>query len=51
MNFKKWLIMKIAGSTPIIMNVTLTVVGNVLGAERVGIFEKCNIHHYEDQED
>jgi hypothetical protein len=44
---KKWLIKKLVGETPIIMNVTLNVVGEIKGAKPEGIFEKCEIHIYE----
>jgi hypothetical protein len=42
-----WLIKKLIGSTPVIMNVTLKLDDVVLGASPDGIFEKCNISYSE----
>jgi hypothetical protein len=38
-----WLIKKLIGGTPVIMNVTLKLDDYVLGASPDGIFDKCNI--------
>ncbi|WHY76219.1 hypothetical protein QNH20_19125 [Neobacillus sp. WH10] len=46
---RKWVIKKLVGNTPIIMNVTLTVVGEIQASKPNGIFEKCNIKSFENQ--
>jgi hypothetical protein len=45
--FRIWLIKKLIGKTPVIMNVTLKLDDHVLGASPNGIFEKCNITYSE----
>lgn len=42
-----WLIKKLIGNQPVIMNVTLTLAEPILGAGPEGIFDKCNISYSE----
>lgn len=43
MKIREWLIKKLVGDTPIIMNVTITITEPVIGTKATGIFDKCNI--------
>lgn len=45
MKVREWLIKKLVGDTPIIMNVTIKIIEPVTGSKANGIFEKCNIIH------
>lgn len=45
MKLKQWLIKKLIGNTPVIMNVTLTLDDIILASEPNGIFDKCNINY------
>ncbi|MFS0591707.1 hypothetical protein AB1L05_08905 [Cytobacillus horneckiae] len=45
MKIKEWLIKKLVGDTPIIMNVTLMLDEPIIGAKESGIFDKCNIDY------
>lgn len=44
---KKWVIKKIVGDTPVIMNVTLVLDKPIMGASPEGVFEKSNIRYTE----
>lgn len=45
MKLKHWLIKKLIGNTPVIMNVTLTLDDIILASSPNGIFDKCNINY------
>lgn len=45
MKIREWIIKKLVGNTPIIMNVTLKLDEPVIGAKADGIFDKCNIDY------
>lgn len=46
-----WLIKKLIGNTPVIMNVTLNVSGSIeiQGAEEVGLFDKWHIEQKQEE--
>lgn len=48
-----WLIKKLIKNTPVIMNVTLTVSGelDIQGAETVGIFDKWHVAQVDEKEE
>ncbi|MGR2746488.1 hypothetical protein [Bacillus sp. N6] len=43
MKLRYWLIKKLVGNTPIIMNVTLVLDQEIKAAAPVGIYDKCSI--------
>ena len=44
---REWLIKKLVGDTPIIMNVTIVADEPIVGAKPNGIFDKCQITYSE----
>ncbi|HDX9508916.1 TPA: hypothetical protein ROY06_002162 [Bacillus cereus] len=44
---REWLIKKLIGNKPVVMNVTIVLDAPLLAAEVTGIYEKCNIHYSE----
>lgn len=47
MKLRHWLIKKLIGNTPVIMNVTLKLDDIILASSPNGIFDKCNINYTE----
>lgn len=45
MKIREWIIKKLIGNTPVIMNVTLKLDEPIIGAKPTGIFDKCNIDY------
>ncbi|MGE7936981.1 hypothetical protein [Bacillus paramycoides] len=44
---REWLIKKLIGNKPVIMNVTVVLDEPLLASEAIGIYEKCNINFTE----
>ncbi|MED3468445.1 hypothetical protein P4485_21560 [Bacillus thuringiensis] len=44
---REWLIKKLIGNKPVVMNVTIVLAEPLLASEPTGIYEKCNIHYSE----
>ncbi|PEA23081.1 hypothetical protein CN527_23470 [Bacillus cereus] len=44
---REWLIKKLIGNKPVIMNVTVVLDEPLLASEATGIYEKCNINFTE----
>ncbi|MGH0588854.1 hypothetical protein ACQVQY_22705 [Bacillus mycoides] len=44
---REWLIKKLVGNKPVVMNVTIVLDAPLLAAEATGIYEQCNIHYSE----
>lgn len=44
---REWLIKKLVGNKPVVMNVTIVLAEPLLASEPTGIYEKCNIHYSE----
>ncbi|HGO9409103.1 TPA: hypothetical protein ACLBZV_003463 [Bacillus cereus] len=42
-----WLIKKLIGNKPVVMNVTVVLDAPLLASEVTGIYEKCNMHYSE----
>lgn len=47
MKVKEWLIKKLVGKTPVIMNVTIVLDEPIFGEKPNGIFDRCNIQYSE----
>lgn len=45
MKIREWLIKKIIGNTPVIMNVTLKLDEEIMASAPNGIIDKCNISY------
>lgn len=46
-NLREWLIKKLVGNKPIIMNVTLVVDEPIKGSSSAGMYDKCSISYSE----
>ncbi|MFZ3195064.1 MAG: hypothetical protein WA181_02530 [Bacillus mycoides] len=44
---REWLIKKLIGNKPVVMNVTIVLDAPLLAAEATGIYEQSNIHYSE----
>ncbi|HHT7172078.1 TPA: hypothetical protein ACTZ3H_002770 [Bacillus cereus] len=42
---REWLIKKLIGNKPVVMNVTIVLDAPLLAAEPTGIYEQCHIHY------
>ncbi len=45
--FREWLIKKLVGNKPIIINVNLVVVEPIKGSSAAGMYDKCSISYSE----
>lgn len=45
MRIRKWLLKKLIGNTPVIMNVTLKLDDEIMASSPYGIIDKCNISY------
>ncbi|WP_162617012.1 hypothetical protein [Bacillus mycoides] len=44
---REWLIKKLVGNKPVVMNVTIVLAEPLLASEPTGIYEQCNITYSE----
>lgn len=47
MKLREWLIKKLIGNKPVVMNVTIVLDEPLLASESTGIYEKCSINYTE----